>query len=362
MLLIKKGKNMQQVRDTSFDAFKGVAIIAVVAIHSIGYSLMNPKFEPDLWSYYLVIACRQLLNFAVPVFIFISGYWTPTNISSGKEYGAFLKKRIPRVLIPYMFWSLIILTIFSLSGQDLHFREILTKLITGGAIGPYYFVILIIQLYLLTPLIQITDSKISGIISICLINLFSLLSLYVLRLHQHTDIPLQNYALPFYSWIIFYELGRLMHRTGGKIFDKKDSYIIMSGVIAGIIFSIFEAKILLLKYDNLEFAVSALKFSSFIYSISIIFAFMYLREFIKEWPQFLVRIGDRSFGIYLIHAPLIYIAAGIIRNIYFLNLLHPFQLTYSFFIAIISLSISYMSITICQKVFSDSFCKKILGF
>ncbi len=353
---------MQQVRDTSFDALRGVAIIAVVAIHSIGYSLMNLKIEPDFWSYDLVIICRQLLNFAVPLFIFISGYWTPMSISSSNEYRTFLKKRVPRVLIPYVFWSLIIISIFSFTGSEINFREILITLLTGGAIGPYYFVILIIQLYLLTPLIQITDSKFYGVISIFLINLFSLLSLYVLRLYMHIDIPLQNYALPFYSWIIFYDLGLLMHKRDGKIFDKVDSYVIIAGVIAGFIFSIFEAKVLMLKYNNLEFAVSALKFSSFLYSISIIFAFIYLRDIIKKWPQFLVRLGDVSFGIYLIHAPLIYVVARIVKNIDFFNSLHSFQFIYSLFIAVVSLSISYISITACHRVFSKSFCNNILGF
>ena len=353
---------MQQVREISFDALRGVAIIAVVAIHSLGYSLMNVKFEPNVWSYNLAIACRQLLNFAVPAFIFISGYWTQNNISSGKEYEAFLKRRIPRVLVPYIFWSLIILSIFSFSGNSINVREILIKLITGGTIDPYYFIILIIQLYLLTPIIQITDVKLYGTVSICLINLFSILSLYVLRLYQHADIPLQDYALPFYSWIIFYELGRLMYKRDGKIFGKKELYIIILGVIVGFVLSIFEAEILVQKYDNLEFAVSALKLSSFLYSISIIFVFMYLKECVQKWPQFLIRIGDASFGIYLIHAPLIYLAASILKNINFFNQLHPLHLSYSFFLSVITLLISYMSITTCQKVFSKSFCKRILGF
>src|SRR4030042_1293639 len=59
---------MQEKRDLSFDAFKGIAIIAVIAIHAIyaGGSPYSPSFV-----YY-----RQLLNFSVPLFFFIAGYWS----------------------------------------------------------------------------------------------------------------------------------------------------------------------------------------------------------------------------------------------------------------------------------------------
>ena len=51
----------------AFDVFRGLAIIAVVAIHAIyfGGSPHSGGFV-----YY-----RQLLNFCVPAFFFISGYW-----------------------------------------------------------------------------------------------------------------------------------------------------------------------------------------------------------------------------------------------------------------------------------------------
>ena len=65
---------MQQDRDISFDAFRGIAIIAVVAIHAFDTDFWVRCSQPFRWNCFPLIAYRQLLNFAVPAFIFISGY------------------------------------------------------------------------------------------------------------------------------------------------------------------------------------------------------------------------------------------------------------------------------------------------
>ena len=92
---------MQKERDSSFDAFRGLATIAVVSIHAAYLVLIDDENQ-------FLTAYSQLLFFAVPVFIFISGYWSaqkPTG--SLADYKTFLTKRLIRVLIPYLFWSFV---------------------------------------------------------------------------------------------------------------------------------------------------------------------------------------------------------------------------------------------------------------
>lgn len=68
---------------------RDLSVIAVIIIHT----LPNNSFR---------IVIRPLVNFAVPVFIFLSGYLTNISISKSP-----LKKRIIRVFIPYTVWSII---------------------------------------------------------------------------------------------------------------------------------------------------------------------------------------------------------------------------------------------------------------
>ena len=124
---------MQEKRDLSFDAFKGVAIIAVVAIHAVyaGGSPYSPAYV-----YY-----RQLLNFSVPLFFFIAGYWSSrAKIESLRDYIHFLSGRLSRVLIPYFFWSALLLGYSAYCSGCIDLYRIIVVLLTGGACLGYYFV------------------------------------------------------------------------------------------------------------------------------------------------------------------------------------------------------------------------------
>ena len=101
---------MQQNRDLSFDAFRGIAIIAVVAAHASGTALSQGYLSIDKWNYFFLLAYVQLLLFTVPALVFMAGYWSAKRpIKSLQDYKTFLIRKLSRVLIPYLFWSLVIL-------------------------------------------------------------------------------------------------------------------------------------------------------------------------------------------------------------------------------------------------------------
>ena len=62
-------------RDDSFDALRGIAILCVVAIHAIVLPDNVPSKGLDAVNFWAVVFFRQTLNFAVPAFLFISGYF-----------------------------------------------------------------------------------------------------------------------------------------------------------------------------------------------------------------------------------------------------------------------------------------------
>lgn len=86
---------MQQ-RDTYFDFLRGIAIIMVIGIHTYTDGLMHFN-----------LFLRQILNCAVPIFLAISGYFIghKSFVEQG-SYVKFLKKQVPRVYIPMLFWSI----------------------------------------------------------------------------------------------------------------------------------------------------------------------------------------------------------------------------------------------------------------
>jgi surface polysaccharide O-acyltransferase-like enzyme len=349
---------MQKDRDPSFDAFRGLAIIAVVAIHAIDTTFLWRYLSTIKWNFFFLVTYRQLLNFAVPAFIFISGYWmSRKSIKSLEGYKTFLIRRLPRVLIPYFFWSSILLGYEAIRAHHVDVTQIVFKLLTGRATTIYFFIMVISQLYIITPLLQYINRKRYGLILVLTLNVISLLSAYLSRLYFNCWIPVSS---AFYSWIIFYEIGLLTGNRNNKIFAPKNAHIfILPAILICLLLSGLEASILLSKYDNWYFAIAPVKYSSLLYSVCIIFGFLFVRECFSYWPKLLVTIGYCSFGIYLIHIPVLNQIANLVQKS---STIYSFQPLYQFIVVTLTILTCFVIIGITRRLLPKPFCVKVLGF
>ncbi len=118
--------------------FRAFAIIAVVMIHTT--PLGNCQ-----------VLCRPFINFSVATFLFLSGYLTKID---NNNWFAFYKKRIIRVIIPYIIWTIL----YSIESK--HIESIPINLLTAKAAAPMYYIFVYIQFVLLTPLLgKLATSK-----------------------------------------------------------------------------------------------------------------------------------------------------------------------------------------------------------
>ena len=344
---------MQKDRDLSFDAFRGLAIIAVVAIHAIylGGSLK----EATSLSY-----C-QFLIFAVPAFLFMSGYWSSKeNVRSLRSYRVFLSKRFSRILIPYLFWSSILIGYSLVRARNIDGYKIICTFLTGGASIGYYFIIVLAQLYILTPFLVYINRKLNvyGLVLVILFNVMSLMILYFSRLlHVTVRIPL---VLPFYSWIIYYEIGLYVGDRYNKVFIS--GKIRLSVLIATLLFGVLsavEANFIISRYDNLTIAAMPIKYSSLLYSLCIIFLFLSAKEYFGRLSGVLTDIGYNSFGIYFIH---IIVLNQLIRVFKGYEKTVLYQPLYQLLLVATTLFVCLVLIGIARKLFPESFCVRILGF
>lgn len=344
-------------RDPSFEAFRGIAIIAVVAIHAIPW-----EFYRD----YIVLSYRQVLNFAVPSFLFISGYWLSKKpIRSLGDYKSFLQKRLSRVLIPYLFWSVVFLLYENNKTHDFGVAQILCTFLTGAASYHFhhlYFIIVIAQLYMLTPLLNYVNRKPYGFISVLIFNIGSLFLLYLFSLGDlwFVDDPYYLIHSPFLLWVIFYQMGLLIGSSDSEGFIPRNMHkFILPAILVALVISVLEAITILSKYDDWHRAICAIKYSSFIYSTCIIFGFLILRERLRNWPRFLVVLGNYSFGIYLIH---VIILRGVVRIMPKVDTIYSFQVLYGLMVVLITLITCYVVITITRKLLPKPFYSSVLGF
>jgi len=143
---IKTGNNPG--RDRSMDALRTAAILAVILIHTTSRTIesvyMNlPKVPLSLF-------LNQICRFAVPLFFLISGFVLELSYRDDTGYFTYLKKRAGKILIPYIFWSLIYYH-FVYTRHDMGFLQ---TLIGGNSSYQLYFIPPLLLLYLIFPLLH----------------------------------------------------------------------------------------------------------------------------------------------------------------------------------------------------------------
>jgi surface polysaccharide O-acyltransferase-like enzyme len=346
---------MQENRDNAFDVFRAIAIIAVVAIHAI---YLGGSPDSSGFVYY-----RQLLNFCVPAFFFISGYWASrSQIERWTEYKAFLWKRLSRVLCPYLFWSVAVIVYLVVKTRYFNASRTLLMLLTGGACMGYYFIIAITQLYVLTPVLQYLNRKLGvhGVAIILVLNMAGLLALYLSGLFnviRHLPI-----AMFFYSWIIYYEFGLFAGKHEMTVPTRKTRLFrpfIFYALLVSLLISMMETTAILSKFQNPAFAAFPTTYSSLLYSICVIMGFIFYRDYFERFPRLFRKIGRYSFGIYLIN---MFVLGGIVWILNRFNLLQSFQPLRQFVMVITTLSACLVLIVVARRVLPKLIYSKILGF
>ncbi|XRD26144.1 acyltransferase [Lysinibacillus fusiformis] len=139
-----------------------LAILAVLLIHSTSTPVTALSSESRLYSIYVFLNISP--KFAVPVFIFLSGFVLFYNYIQ-KDFTKtlivrFYKKRVTQILIPYLFFSVFYYAAmqfyvthdFSLTWHALFSVEFLEKLLIGKAYTHLYYIFIMVQFYLLFPL------------------------------------------------------------------------------------------------------------------------------------------------------------------------------------------------------------------
>ncbi len=142
-----------------FPNLRGAAILAVVFTHAVVYYQVRTfSWHPDaakgkawlglfflptpFWS-----ALHELSSFAVPLFLFLSGHFLALSPHGGKA----VWERVKKLLLPYLFWSLVAWGLSWRKGEGWSLLSFLRLLREGDTVAPYWFIVLLLQYYLLAP-------------------------------------------------------------------------------------------------------------------------------------------------------------------------------------------------------------------
>lgn len=321
-------KPAKATRNNMIQIFRAFAIIAVVMIHT------TPDGE---WQ----VFCRPFINFSVATFLFLSGYLTRTE---NDNWYVFCKKRIVRVLIPYVIWTVLYCIPCILFGGSL--LLIVKNLITARAAATMYYIFVYIQFVLLTPwLSRLAKSKYRHLgwliapISTLIFKYYGLL----------TGFEYNAYVSLFWSdaclgWFTYYYLGLLL---GNRIIKRDYSLKNLTVLyFVSIILQMIEG------YGWLQLGEAncgtQIKLTSFVTStlfLLIIYTIL-SKPNINVKSVFLRSLGDYSFGIYLCHIMVMMVLGEIP---YYTAL--PYPIT-SAIVVLISWGCCYFGDKICGKKIS----------
>jgi len=147
---------MSNERNIWYDNLRAIATVAVVGIHvSSDYAPATGSIPmSDFW---VGNVFDSLSRFAVPVFVMLSG---ALLLPGEYPIGTFMKKRLMRVVVPFVFWSFIyiIRSVYENVQDGVHYtfeglaREVFVMFRDGSSIHLWY-VYMIIGLYLFIPIL-----------------------------------------------------------------------------------------------------------------------------------------------------------------------------------------------------------------
>ena len=176
------------------DQLRVLAMIGVIIIHVSASFVL--KLKPGTYGFFLSSIFNMFgHNFAVPLFVMISG-----ALLLGRQYKIidFLKKRLSRIIIPFIFWAIITIILGVLFLDKGFTSEYCINIFLGmeGSLGiHFWFIWMLIGVYLFIPIINsfVNEYGLKGVeyflivwVVTIILNTLGLLPFYKLELSYFT--------------------------------------------------------------------------------------------------------------------------------------------------------------------------------
>lgn len=332
---------VKKPRIHELELIRAIAYIATIFRHSLaGFIYVG---NMNLFTAVTTCSLLSLVRFGTPTFLFVTGFVLLYNYET-LNYWVFLKKRFTKVIIPYVLWSVVYFAFLKiLSRVDTTRLEdistILSQIIHGSASYHLWFIIMILQFYILFPVFRSIVKRFKGgkkwigLLAGTFLYQIVVLWIYTKYLPGLTETVADGTLLKellvyrdrnFLLWILYFMLGAIfaMNYEQIKGIINKYSKLIGLGAVLSLAYIIYvsldravvENGIVTVNYmltspvylRMMSYSVFAI-LSIFLICSKIVSAGGPLYTFLK-W------VGKLSFGGYLVHAIYVTIFVRIINH------------------------------------------------
>lgn len=310
----------------------GLAAIGAVANHATGWGftalfwwthryldVIVPDFSQlGSFSYYFVRAIEQFIMFSVPAFLFVSGFFIAfaTGRKATVEWSVIIA-RSKSLIIPYILWTLAIILLHTAQGARYTLDGVVTTILFGRASPPYYYVPLLLQFYLLSPLVIIPLARKNWralLLIAFMLQLIPFLANYPGFLGLNNDLARTITRLTpswfFPGHALWFTIGVIVgfNLTPFKNALQKWKWALLGGTLFfyALAFAEFEW---LFRQSGQDWLPPAFTIFDAFYAACFIFTFMAFDKSRLPLQTQLGEIGPKSYGIYLVHAPVLEVTA-----------------------------------------------------
>ena len=299
----------------------GLAILAVVSNHAVVWGFLAMFWWVDRYRpvavpnydqfgtvpYYFLVGVSRLGAFAVPAFLFVSGFFV-AYAARGDQSAPKWKIMVVRLkilLIPYLIWSAVIFAGDALQqGKILAPTEYLTRLAIGGAHPVYFYVPLLCQFYLLSPLVVgiaksrwrlllLTSALLQlGVLCLRYLNLFGV---EIPTLRAATDLLFPMYAFFFAAGLVLgFHLQELKERLARLKWRLLAALIVLGWLTA------VESEVVY-RLSGIRRGAGPTTIPASLYAAAFIFCFLAFHRTSIPVSKEIYWLGGASYGIYLLH-------------------------------------------------------------
>ncbi len=339
-------------RNYAIDFIRLVSILGVVVIHTTtAFNDRVTLFSLDFYFFHLI---NQASRFAVPLFFLISGFLLASRYVEIKNPLIFYKKRLYKILIPYVTWSMIYyLIIFPNSINSLLSKKFTNALLTGDSSYQLYFIPAIIILYLLFPLI-IYFKKIlltKWFIFLLFITEFIVVSIiYFNNINLAIFPPFEVSFYNLFPFVVGMYVATRVSNLG--LFIKRNIVTISAATIILSVYLFLES-FFMYKLTGIEnYLRNQWRISVFIYGIFVGSLMYYFYPLLHKWNKQIFYLSSFSLGVFFVHVAILQ---------YFLDVLDVYK-----FYNIASFAVTLGGVLILSFVFSivlskNKIINKVLG-
>lgn len=324
-------------------SFETILCLFVVMIHVLSDSISGyPKGSIPSAVSFIVARC---LTFSVPAFIMSSGIKFAHTFTEGNfSYTAFLKRRITKIYIPYLIISVVYYLYFVFHRHYFDFDLIVLgrHLGLGTIAAPFYFIIIIMQFYLIAPITLTFCKNITPVFGVILAAIITILSRYFLIGVRFSD---RIFLVYFVYWIIGCYVGINFDMNLDFLRRLKLPIVIM-GLVFTILYPLAAYLEFLEIYNSFFTEILKILFSA---SASVMWLII-MPKYHHEGADIL---SPATFYIYLVHCLVIFEAECIMQKMEIVSIPQRFLITLlSAYIVSIAVSVIYSQIKL--KVFPRS--------